>query len=158
MAPKASPTIAIITIVGLLAYLAYALIFEINKKHAQENPTNAIGSTVQSGNFSYKVTKFSCSQDKYKLLAEKPQGLYCLLDMTVTNTDKEPHHWHGDVELHAGQNKYTKKDVMGENLHDSINPGISVSGTWVFDVPTNITPNIASVHDALEDGINIKLR
>lgn len=158
MASKAPSAIAIITVLALLGYMAYALIFEANKKHAQENPTNSVGSTVQSGNFSYKVTKFSCSMDKYKLLADKPQGQYCLLDMTVTNVTKEPHHWYGNVELHAGQAKYTNKEVLGDHVHDSLNPGISTKGTWIFDVPKDITPNIAIVHDALEDGVSIKLQ
>jgi hypothetical protein len=45
-----------------------------------------------------------------------------------------------------------------ENLWNSIKPGTEVSGTFVFDIPTEVHPSHLELHDGLlGDGVDIAL-
>jgi hypothetical protein len=136
--------LAIVIIIGLLAYGAYALIHANNQKQAREHPSAKIGDVVRDGNFSFKLTEFECNER-------------CTASLTVTNTDDTPHHWYGDIHLYdAQQRKFSSTGKPG-NMNDELNPGNSQSGAFVFEVPESLKPTAVRVYDALSDGVSIML-
>ncbi len=141
---KSSPALLIVVIVGLLAYGAYALIHTNNQKQAREYPSAKIGDTVRDDSFSFKLTKLECQKR-------------CIVGLTVTNTDNEPHHWYGDIDLYDAQQRKFSSTGKPSNMNDELNPGNSQSGTFVFDMPEGIKPTTAHVYDALSDGVSIGL-
>ena len=64
----------------------------------------------------------------------------------------------------AGQ-KYSADDTAtmynspnGTTWYNNINPGNSVEGAIVFDVPKDVTPTIAQLHDsAFSNGVQVSL-
>lgn len=151
-----------------MAYIAFLILFvygifhAINKRHEQEDPTASIGQAVRDNNFQFIVNGFSCGHKDYGWLSPTPQGQYCLLEIAVKNTANEPHHWYGDVKLYdVEKREYTKKKVIHEeptNINAIMNPGNSISGTLVYDVPKEAQLVRAKLNDAFSQGVNVRLR
>jgi hypothetical protein len=162
-AKQQKPTTAgqkVATVLFLL-FCIYAIGYTVNKNREQTNPSAGIGQTVRNGNFEFIVNSFKCGQDSYGFLSPDPQGQYCLLEATITNADKEPHHWLGDVKLFdADKRQYDKKKVIDtepEDINADINPGNATKGTFVFDVPKDVQPTTARLSDMWKDGASVKL-
>ncbi len=141
---KSSPVLAIVIVIGLLAYGAYAFIRTNSQKQAREHPSAKIGDVVRDGNFSFKLTTVECQKR-------------CMVSLTVTNSDKAPHHWYGDIDLYDVEQRKFSSTGKPSNMNDELNPGNSESGTFVFEMPEGVKPATARIYDALSDGVSIGL-
>ena len=139
------------------------------KKPAAEAPITApkdkvpgIGDPASDGQFTFVVQSVECGESSIGsgLFAEDAQGEYCLVNMKVKNT--------GDVSqmmdsssqiMFIGNKEYApSSDAVlaldeSENFFlEEINPGNSVEGVMVFDIPKGGKPDRLELHDSLFSG------
>lgn len=139
------------------------------KEAGGETKIAKIGDSVSAGDFTFTVTGFECGLDFVgdKDFGEKAQGHYCLLDLSAQNTGKEAVTLLGFDQkvLDAEGREFSTDDMAaiyvseGNPLAEEINPGNTVEGTLVFDVPADVTPETAVLSGGLfDDPVNVSLK
>jgi len=96
------------------------------------------------------------------------QGHFAVLHLTVKNIGNDSQTLDDSAQvLFANGHKYdasSSADIMANNASNSvffndINPGNTVHGVMVFDMPTNVTAEKAELHDSIfSDGVGVSLR
>lgn len=122
------------------------------------NDTPKIGSVVTSGNFAFRVNTVRCGETtiswNYGDLIRyysKAQGKFCRLNITVMNTgDYEDSISVGDQYLYNSKGQQWSYDgsatstaahyLYGNPLSGEINPGNSITGDLIYDIPANQMP------------------
>ncbi|MGW3342326.1 DUF4352 domain-containing protein [Nonomuraea rubra] len=133
----------------------------------QEEKQAGIGATVRDGQFSFKVTGTE-KRDRVgsDFLGAEAQGVYLLVHVTVKNIGDEAGSFFG-----ANQKLYDAKGREYEasseaaiylddskSLYEKINPGNSVKGIVLFDIPKNVKPASIELHDSLfSAGVTVSL-
>lgn len=123
---------------------------------------------VRDGKLEFVITGVDCSKTKIgdQYLNQTAQGKYCLVAMKVTNISNEPQTFFGSVQTttDAQGRKFEPDSAAAFYLKDSkslfekINPGNSVTGTVVFDIPKDATLVEMELHDgAFSGGVKVKL-
>jgi hypothetical protein len=141
---------------------------EIDNAADTSSHTAGIGVPVSDGKFTFTVDKFNCGATSIGsgFLKTKAQGEFCIADMTVKNTGTESQRMDQSSQyLFIGSNKLTcSTDVImsskkaGAFFLSDINPGNSVSGIIVWDVPKGQTPDSIELHDSMfSGGVEVEL-
>ncbi len=130
-----------------------------------------IGQPANDGKFQFVVNSFKCgetsvSQDQY--LSKTAQGQYCLLNVTVKNIGNQAQTFDASNQyVYNAQNQKFSADstasdyanASGSTFLNDINPGNTVTGTVAFDVPKDVTPISAELHDsAFSGGVKVSLQ
>lgn len=130
-----------------------------------------IGEPARDGKFEFTVKSVECGRPQVgdEFLNKNAQGQFCLVNLSVKNI--------GDVSqslssfnqyaYDAGNRKFTADDTAtlyvtpmssGSAWYNEINPGNSVEGTFVFDVPKDVSLTTLELHDsAFSGGIKVNL-
>ncbi len=130
-----------------------------------------IGDAVRDGKFEFVVKSMDCGKTvlgNNEFLQEEAQGEFCILNITVKNIGDAPQTFlssNQTVFNEAGQ-KYNNDssaefalDVDGNTWLEEINPGNSVTGRIVFDVPKDTKLAKAKLHDsAFSSGVEVSLK
>jgi hypothetical protein len=139
----------------------------------QTKPTAAkIGQTVADGKFEFVVSDLKCGipsvSDSSGYITKTAQGQYCFLTLSVKNIGNTRQVFLEDDQklLNANGQQYspdTTATLYNSNNADvfvsEINPGNSVSGTLVYDIPSTETPVTAELHDsAYSNGTKVTLQ
>lgn len=122
--------------------------------------TAKIGSQVRSGSFTFTVTKVETGVQQLGsgYLVSKPQGSYVLVHVTVTNVGDDARLFSGSSQkLIDAQGREFDADtgaaVMSvpdsQSFLTTINPGNTVKGTLVFDMPSGVAPAAIELHDSM---------
>jgi hypothetical protein len=131
--------------------------------------TPGIGTVVRDGEFSFKVTKVEqgVSEIGEGFLASKPQGRYVLVHLTVRNIGDEAQGFSSfnqklidtrNREFDADSSAAALSLEESNSLFEHINPGNTVKGIVVFDVPKNFRPKAIELHDsAFSSGVTVAL-
>jgi len=127
-----------------------------------------IGDKARDGKFTFLVTKIGKKSrigDEY--LGKKAQGQFILVQMSITNHGDEPQSMFGDNQyLYSADGKKYSADTeaaiylgdQGSTLWEEINPGNTLKGTVVFDVPTGLKADHLELHDSMfSGGVNVRL-
>ncbi len=134
-----------------------------------------IGQTVSDAGFNFLVNSIKCGEKQIKTSGlayyySDAQGQFCRLNITITNT--------GNTTNSIGvSNQYTfnaqgqrydyaggatanaANTYAGSPLNGDINPGNSITGDIVFDVPVGITLTVAELHGGYDSlGVRINLQ
>lgn len=127
---------------------------------APESP--GIGDAVRDGKFEFVVTGVEDGGTEVgnEFLSEKAQGRFQLIHITVTNIGDEPQMMSdSNQRVKDEQGRSFEVDSMaGIHLDDNdiwledINPGNTVTGTLVFDMPEGSTPVEIELHDSMFSG------
>jgi hypothetical protein len=142
---------------------------------AKANTTAAsipkIGETARDGKFEFIVKSVTCgttSVGPNQYLTKTAQGQYCLATINVKNIgDKQQYFSESDQKLLNASNQQYSPDttatLYNSNSSDvflaQINPGNSVEGVLVFDIPKDQTPVTAELHDSsLSGGVKVSLQ
>jgi hypothetical protein len=136
---------------------------------AQDAPAKAaLGTAVRDGNFEFTVTKVqpgvaSVGSD---VLGEKAQGQFLLVHVTVANIGTEPQLLMDSAQVvyDAQGRKFSPDSAAGlylegnEVLFTEVNPGNTVKGILVFDMPKDASPASIELHDsAFSGGVSVAL-
>lgn len=122
--------------------------------------TAGIGDQVQDGAFAFTVTKVETGREALGdgFLRSEAQGSYVLVHVTVTNVGTESAMFTSanqtllddrgrEFEADAGA---ALMNVPGsESFLTDINPGNSVDGVLVFDVPEGLAPAAIELHESM---------
>lgn len=142
------------------------------KAPASPKPTakSANAPTASDGQFEFKVLAMTCGLKSVGVdfLASKAQGQFCVIKMQVTNTgtDAQTLFDTNQYVYDAAGRKYEADLSAGISANSSdsqvwiapINPGNSVTGVMVYDMPKGDKPASIEVHDsAFSGGATIQL-
>ena len=121
-----------------------------------------IGDPVGDGQFTFTVTSVKCGQDSIGsgLLKAEAQGEFCLVNMKVENTGDEgqmmdsssQYLYIGDKEYGASSDAIMALPDAQNFFLEQINPGNSVKGVVVFDIPKGGNPDRLELHDSSASG------
>lgn len=124
-----------------------------NSPPAEAKPAAGIGSTVTSGDFAITVTSVEPGQAMVgnSALGKSAQGEFVFVHVKVTNNGKKADTFTSSLQkLVDGQGREFEADgaaaiYLGDNgvLLKEINPGNSVEGVLVYDLPKGTTPEKA---------------
>lgn len=129
-----------------------------------------IGQAARDGKFEFIIKSVSCGQTSIgsDFLTETAQGQFCNLSVSVKNIGNEPQTLFVDNQyvFNASGQKYSADSAAtivanpnSDTWIGEINPGNTIEGIMVFDLPKDQTPTVAQLHDsAFSDGIKIKLQ
>lgn len=128
-----------------------------------------IGDPVRDGKFEFTVKKVKTGVKKVgdQYLSEKAQGQFVLVTMKVENIGEEAQLFAGSAQklIDTKGREHSADDGAAIYVKDSqsfledINPGNSVTGTVVFDIPKGAVPASLELHDSvLSDGVAVNLQ
>lgn len=134
-----------------------------------ERKPPGIGDVVKDGKFSFEITKIEkgLAQVGQGFAASKAQGQYVLVHVTVRNIGDEAQLFDGSAQkLIDSEGRQYDTDsgaalgLEGSNAFlNNINPGNSVSGILLFDVPKDFKPKAIQLHDSMfSGGVEVRLR
>jgi hypothetical protein len=153
-----------------------------SKQTAQQTQTTAtptqqaqIGQTVSDAGFNFLVNSIKCGETRISTgglvyYYSDAQGQYCRLNITVTNTGNTTNSIGVGSQYvfnAQGQRYEYASDAtaaaagayVGSPLNDDINPGNSITGDIVYDVPAGVTPTTAELHgDYGSLGVRVNLQ
>lgn len=128
----------------------------------KKDDTPGLNTAARDGKFEFKVTKVQTGVksigDEY--LNQKAQGQYVLITVTVTNIgDKPQTMFDSNQKLTDAQGRTFSPDsgaaiYMKDNdiWMKEINPGNTMTGTLVFDMPVGAKPASIELHDSMFSG------
>jgi len=137
---------------------------------ASSSRTAKIGDSARDGKFEFVVKSLECnvmSVGDNPYLTKTPQGQFCLLDVTVRNIGNEKQSlFSSNQKLLNGSVEYSADDTAtiyaapnSSSWYSDINPGNSVEGKIVFDIPKDVAPTTAELHDsAYSGGVKVNLQ
>lgn len=143
-----------------------------SEKNEDEAKTASIGESVRDGKFEFVVKSVKCGETTVgtnEYLQDKATGQFCRVSMSIKNIGNEAQSLFGDNQkLLDNQGRefsydstatiYASSDDSGSTWFDQINPGNTVEGDLIFDVPTDVEIASAKLHDsAFSDGVEVKL-
>ena len=138
---------------------------------AEQPPTEqaaGIGTAVRDGKFEFTVTQVETGVARVgnDVVGQDAQGQFVLLHLTVTNIGDEAQYFDGSSQkLHDSAGRSFSADStaaiyldQSNSLLNQINPGNTVKGVVVFDVPAGTTLTTAELHDsAFSGGVTVAL-
>lgn len=126
---------------------------------------------ARDGKFEFVVKSVECGKTTIgtnQYLTKNAQGQFCLMTIHVKNIGDKAQGFFGTNQklLNAQNQQYAADDAAGvyidqnySTLFSNINPGNSVEGVIVFDIPKDQTPVSAELHDSsFSDGVKINLQ
>ena len=125
---------------------------------------------IKDGKFQFTVTKMTCGQQQVgdDVLNQQAQGEFCLVDVSVKNigTSAEIFSDTSQTGADAAGNQYSVDSGAGvyanqkySTFLEDINPGNSVKGRLVFDVPAGMKLSAVVLHESMfTTGVRIPLK
>lgn len=137
--------------------------------------TPKINQPANDGKFQFTITSFSCGETQVTQpdapdITSQAQGQFCSMGLTVKNIGNVAQDFDASSQYiydsTAKQYSYSSDATITANstssqfpVLETVNPGNSVSGTVVFDIPKSITPYYATLHDsAASGGVKVSLQ
>jgi hypothetical protein len=136
--------------------------------------TPKLNQVANDGKFSFTITSFSCGEtqitqpdDSYQ--TSQAQGQFCIMNLTVKNIGSVAQSFDASSQYvydNTGkQYSYSSDATITANttssqfsVYESVNPGVTVSGIVVFDIPKGVVPVTATLHDAgASNGVKVIL-
>lgn len=171
---------------GLIVVIAIAVIASAaggdkKKGDTAKNASNSssssetlakIGEPARDGKFEFVIKNVKCGEPSVSVegipLSKSASGQYCLVDISVKNIgDKQQIFSESEQKLlNASGIQYspdTTATLYNSNNSDvftsEVNPGITVEGTIVYDIPKDQTPVTGLLHDsAYSNGVKVTLQ
>lgn len=143
----------------------------VTKSEDKAAATAKLNEAARDGKFEFVVKGVECGKTTIgtnQYLTKNAQGQFCLMTVSVKNIGNEAQGFFGSNQklLNAESQQFAADDTAGayldqnySTLFSNINPGNSVEGVIVFDIPKGQTPVFAQLHDSsLSDGVKVALQ
>ena len=130
--------------------------------------TPKINQPANDGKFQFTITSFTCGETQVTQpdapdITSQAQGQFCSMGLTVKNIGSVAQDFDASSQFifdsTAKQYSYSSDATITANptssqfpVLETVNPGNSVSGTVVFDIPKGVTPTTATLHDSSASG------
>ncbi len=141
----------------------------VAKPAEQQAATAKVGEPARDGKFEFTVKEVKCGVPNVgkDYSTQTAQGQYCLVTLSVKNIGNEAQGFFSANQklLNAQSQQFAADDMATiianpdyQTLWSNINPGNSVEGVVVFDLPKDQTPAAAQLHDsAFSNGVKVNL-
>ncbi|MBB4929653.1 hypothetical protein F4561_000473 [Lipingzhangella halophila] len=129
-----------------------------------------IGDTVETGVFAFTVTDVETGvnevADESGYLTETPDGQYVIVSVTVENIGDESGTFEsGSQTLIDGEDREHSTDTAAEitggaeSFLNEVNPGNSVEGELIYDIPADAEPASVELSDflSLDEPVSVEL-
>lgn len=134
--------------------------------------TAKIGTAARDGKFEFTANSLKCGEASIgsQYLNKTAQGQFCRLNLTVKNIGNEAQSLDSSSQYlfnAAGQKYaadgtatlYAEPSGASSTWYNDVNPGNSVTGDIIFDIPKDQTPATAELHDsAFSGGVKVDLQ
>jgi len=137
--------------------------------------TPGLNQEARDGKFAFTVTSFSCgetaiTQPDNSYSTATAQGQFCVMNLSIKNIGTVAQDFDASsqyvYDASSKQYSYSSDATITANpsssqfpVYETINPGVSVSGIVVFDVPRGVTPTYAMLHDSgASNGVKVALQ
>ncbi len=143
----------------------------VTKTEDKEATVAKLNEPARDGKFEFVVKAVECGKTTIgtnEYVTKNAQGQFCLVTINVKNIGDEAQGFFSSNQklLNAQNQQYAADDAAGiyvdqnySTLFSNINPGNSVEGVIVFDIPKDQTPITAQLHDsAFSDGVKVNLQ
>lgn len=133
--------------------------------------TAKLNEVARDGKFEFTVASVECgktSAGTNQYLTKQAQGQFCFVNVTAKNIGSEAQTFDSSSQYlyDAANAKFSADGTAslyanpeGSTFLNQINPGNSVSGILVFDLPKDKTPVTAELHDsAFSGGVKVSLQ
>lgn len=128
-----------------------------------------IGEAVRDGKFEFTITEVETGVGQVgdEFLNEQAQGQFVLVHMTVTNIGDQAQMLNGSnqtlVDTEGREHRADSSAALyldgSETFLNDINPGNSVEGIVVFDIPADAEPAAIELHDSMfSGGVTVSLQ
>ncbi|SDT38176.1 DUF4352 domain-containing protein [Jiangella sp. DSM 45060] len=121
-----------------------------------------IGDPAEDGDFTFVVESVEDGPERIgtDAFGTSPQGRFVYVTITVTNHGDEASSFFGDNQyLVDTEGRKASADTEAalylpesQSLYEEINPGNTLTGTVVFDIPADAVPAAVELHDSLFSG------
>lgn len=139
------------------------------KKEADKPKTTGLNTPVRDGKFEFTVTKVVTGKKTVgsQYLQEKAQGQFVLVTVKVANIGDETRALSdSDQKMFDDKRRsFEANSMAGMSLdnnqvfYENINPGNSVTGVLVYDMPVGAVPTKMELHDSMfSGGVTIGLK
>jgi hypothetical protein len=132
--------------------------------------TAKLNESVRDGKFEFTVKSVECGKttvgDQY--YSATAQGEFCMVNVKVSNIGDEPQSiysssqylYNSDGQKYSSDSSATSIEQTGNDVWwNDINPGNSVEGVIVYDVPKGMVPASVELHDSFfSDGVLVELK
>lgn len=128
-----------------------------------------LNTAVRDGNFEFVVTAMTCGHDSVGRapFVKKPQGQYCVIELTVKNIGTEARTFadalqkaYGPTGISYGTDGAAGvlANAGGATNWNVVNPGNQVAGKIVYDIPQTASIVRVELHDsALSRGVTVQV-
>lgn len=131
-----------------------------------------VGQPVRDGKFEFTANSLKCGEASIgsQYLNKTAQGQFCRLNLTVKNIGNEAQSLDSSSQYlfnAAGQKYaadgtatlYAEPSGASSTWYSDVNPGNSVTGNIIFDIPKDQTPAMAGLHDsAFSGGVKVNVQ
>jgi hypothetical protein len=123
-----------------------------------------IGQAAADGDLTFTVESIKCGAKSFGEGFDevRADGHFCVLSLSVLNhSDSEVSFDGSDQHLidEAGRKFNPEISFLDDFGFETLNPGIQLEGQIPFDVPVDVTPAAAELHDSfLSDGVIVRLK
>lgn len=142
------------------------------KQEEKKETVAKIGETARDGKFEFTVKSVKCGEKQVgtnEFMTQKAQGEFCRMSLSVKNIgDKAQSLFSSDQKLINSEGQEFSaddtatmyaSDSSNSTWYNEINPGNSVKGDIIFDVPVKTKITSAVLHDsAFSGGIKVNLK
>lgn len=130
-----------------------------------------LGTPVRDGKFEFTPTKVTCGIPSVgsQYLAEKAQGQFCVLELTVKNIGDKPQMFSDSAQkAYAGSTEFSssssaaikyasEKGLDASNWLKDINPGNKMAAVVLYDIPSDAKIDKLKLHDSVfSGGVEVK--
>jgi hypothetical protein len=140
-----------------------------SSSNTEEAKIAGIGTAAVDGDLSFTISDVSCGKtslgDQY--LSVDAQGQFCLVAVQVENIGKEPQTMFGsNQKVFDSEGREFSSDSTAsfylkdgsDTLWEEINPGNTLKGTLIFDVPAGVKLTKAELHESMfSSGVEVSL-
>jgi hypothetical protein len=133
--------------------------------------TAKLNEVARDGKFEFTVASVECGKPSVgtnEYLTQQAQGQFCLVNVNVKNIGSEAQTFDSSSQYlyDAADSKFSADGTaslyanpQGSTFLNQINPGNSVNGILVFDVPKDKTPVTAELHNSpFSGGVKVTLQ
>lgn len=172
---------------GVLIFVAVVTVIGLGTSESQQTTTNTttntnsteqpkpevttakLGEPARDGKFEFTVKGVDCGKTRVgdTYFGKDAQGEFCFVNVTIKNIGNEAQSLFAENQYvyDAAGKRYSADSEasiygssQGSTWYDQINPGNSVSGAIIFDVPKGTKLTSAELHDsALSNGVKVQL-
>ena len=142
-----------------------------NKNQSKATAVAKINEPARDGKFEFTVKSVSCGKTAIgpnEYMTKNAQGQFCEVSLSVKNIGNEAQQFYSQDQFlyNASDQKFSADGQAtmytspnGDAWINQINPGNSMEGILVFDLPKDQTPVLAELHDSpYSGGVRINLQ